>query len=251
MNCVFISDLHIKRPDDLASRIFLEFCHHSHTLHSDKVFLLGDIFDTLIGSHPEYIKKYSFFFEEIEKLLALDKEVIFVEGNHDFHFKGILDKYFAHTPRYSDNFRYLSHGECLMMASKKYFFCHGYEVDYFNKYFKRWHKVYSSEAMKFIANKILTFGLITKLAQWASNDSKKRGQKTFDYSQARAKYLEGAKELIKEKDLAGVIAGHTHIHAAHTFPDGTQYFNCGFPQRDKKFISFKDNRFEMINLEVS
>ena len=251
MNCVFISDLHIKRPDDLASRIFLEFCHHSHTLHSDKVFLLGDIFDHLIGSHPEYLKKYAFFFEELEKFLELDKEVIYVEGNHDFHFKGILDKYFSGNARYSSNFRYLTKGESILLGSSKYFFCHGYEVDYFNKYFKRWHKIYSSEYMKFIANHVLSFGMIMKLADWASKDSKRRGSKTFDYDQARAKYLEGAKELIKDKDVSGVIAGHTHIFADHTYPDGKTYHNCGFPMRDKKFLSVKGERFEMINLEVS
>lgn len=251
MNCVFISDLHIKRPEDLASRVFLEFCHHSHTLHADKVFLLGDIFDTLIGSHNEYLKKFSFFFEEIEKLIELDKEIIYIEGNHDFHFKGILDNYFANNKRYPEKFRYLTSGEKIAIGDSKYYFCHGYEVDYFNKYFKRWHKIYSSDTMKFIANKVLSFKMIMSIAEWASKDSKKRGKKTFNYQQAKAKYLEGAKELIQEKEVKGVIAGHTHIFAEHTYPDETHYFNCGFPQRDKKFLSLRDTRFEMISLEVS
>lgn len=251
MDSVFISDLHIKRADDSAAKLLREFFLHSHTLHADKVFLLGDIFDHLIGDHPEFLKKYAFFFEGIEKLLELDKEVVFIEGNHDFHFKRIMDKYFSGNSRYSQNFRYLRSGETIVFGEKKYLFCHGYEVDYFNKYFKRWHKVYTSKWFYFLVTHILSFSMLNKLADWASKDSKRRGSKTFDIEMARAKYIEGAYELIKSNKLDGVIAGHTHIFANHTYPEGQRYFNCGFPLRDKKFLSIRNNEFEMISLEGS
>ncbi len=251
MNYVFISDLHIKRPDDLAARIFREFCLHSHTLHSDKVIFLGDIFDHVVGNHVEYLKKYQFFFEELDKLLALDKEVVFIEGNHDFHIKELFERYLSSNPRYSTNFRYLRKGETLLLGEEKFYYCHGYEVDYFNKYFRRWYRIYSSKWFKFFINYVLTYNIIMKIADWASKDSKRRGQKTFDFNLARVKYIEGAYELIKEKKVDGVIAGHTHIPCTHKYPTNQWYFNCGFPIRDKKFLSFRNQKFEMVNLEVS
>ena len=62
MKCAFISDLHIKTSDDDAAKLFVAFCRSKETLDSNKVILLGDIFDFLVGDHSGYTKKYSFFF---------------------------------------------------------------------------------------------------------------------------------------------------------------------------------------------
>ena len=119
MQFVSISDLHIKKSGDEASKLFLHFCNHEFTKNSDRVYFLGDIFELLIGDHYSYTKKYAFFFEEIVKLLDSGKEVIFLEGNHDFHFKKIAYKYFKkHTENWS-KFRYEKHGEIFETSGKR------------------------------------------------------------------------------------------------------------------------------------
>lgn len=248
MNCVFISDLHIRKSDDRAADLFRRFCSHSKTLNADKIFLLGDIFDHLAGDHPEFLKEYSFFFEALESFLEHDKEVIFVEGNHDFHFQGIIETYLSHHRRYHKKFRYLKGGENIILEGQKYHFCHGYEVDYFNTAFKRWHAIYTSNYFKFFVSKILNFKLFMMIANWASNNSKKRGKKSFEIDKMRMKYLEGAFELSKDLSVQGIIAGHTHIPENHLFSNGVRYINCGFPLRDKQFISFDQTGFNLTSL---
>jgi UDP-2,3-diacylglucosamine hydrolase len=248
MKCAFISDLHINSPEDDAAKIFVAFCRHEKTQKSDRIVLLGDIFDFLVGDHYSYIFKYEFFFKEISKLINSGKEVVFIEGNHDFHFKKAFEKYIkleCHTP---NKFRYLLSGEELILGDKKYLYCHGYEVDYDNMAFKKWYKIYSSKLFKFFTTYLLTFGLIQKMGAWASKDSKKRGKKTFDLPVMKEKYIQGAKALIKERNIQGVIAGHTHIAEFHTFENGTIYLNTGFPVKDKHFIYFNGEKFQKESL---
>lgn len=248
MKCAFISDLHIETPNDKASKIFLDFCRHPETLSAKKVIFLGDIFDLLIGEHSGYIEKYKFFFDEIITLLELGKEVIFIEGNHDFHFKKTITTYIKNTAKNPSAFRYLLGGEEILLNGEKYYYCHGYEVDYHNKYFKRWYNVYSSFVFKVFISNILPFFVIQKLGDWAAKNSKKRGKKAFDYDEMKEKYLEGAKALIAEKKLKGVIAGHTHVPELHIYENDTLYINNGFPVRDKFFIFFNGVEFKKIIL---
>lgn len=243
MKCAFISDLHIKSSYDDATDLFMKFCKNSNVQSCQKIILLGDIFDLMIGDHFNYTKKFPFFFEEITKFLDSGKEVIFIEGNHDFHFEQTCRKYFKKNSNNSEKFRYLKSGENIVLNDKVYFYCHGYEVDYFNKYFKRWYKVYSSIWFKILTTYILNFYLIQKLGEWASKDSKKRGKKTFDYGKMKEKYLVGAKALLEEVKVDGIISGHTHIPEFHTYEDGKIYLNPGFPTRDRYFIYFDGKVF--------
>jgi len=249
MKCVFISDLHIKEAGDNASNLFLSFCRHEETLTSDKIFFLGDIFDLLIGNHEEYLEQYQFYFKEITILLDKNIEVFFVEGNHDFEFKSVAESYMKENSKSWENYKYLVTGEYINLNQEKYYFCHGYEVDYFNKHFKRWFKVYTSDLFRFFISRIFSHSLIQNLGKKASGNSKKRGRKSFDFNEMRRKYLLGAKALIKDKKVKGVIAGHTHVAAFETFDNGIQYFNCGYPIKDKFFVYFNGKSFDKIKIK--
>jgi len=248
MKCAFISDLHIKNSNDDAVKVFMAFCSHSKTLDADRVIFLGDIFDFMVGAHTVYTNKYSFFFERILKLIDSGKEVVFVEGNHDFNFKKVALNYFKEHTANAHNFRYLTGGEDIVLNNETYFYCHGYEVDYYNEHFKRWYRVYTSWWFGVFTTYILPFFVIQKLGDLASSDSKKRGMKSFNYDEMKKKYLVGAQSLIKEKKIKGIIAGHTHVPEFKTFEDGTQYLNPGFPSRDKFFLFFNGIKFEKIDL---
>jgi len=246
MKYSFISDLHINDSDDESALILERFINHEKVSDSNVVVFLGDIFDLLIGEHDPYTQKYSLFFKSIAGFIADGKEVVFVEGNHDFHFEKTIKKYLLTQVQNHQNFHYLREGKILNLNGNKYYYCHGYEVDYYNIHFRRWFKIYTSSIFNFLISKVLTYSLIQRLGAWASQNSKKRGKKTFNYEQMRAKYLEGAKELIREKKVKGVIAGHTHVEEFWTFPDGSIYLNCGFPAKHKHFIHYNGTEFEKV-----
>ena len=248
MKYVFISDLHIKTSNDDAAKFFEKFCLAPEVQSADKIVFLGDIFDLLIGEHHEYTQKFSFFFKNVSDFLDAGKEVVFIEGNHDFHFEKVFNSYLSKNCKFPEKFSYLKKGKFFEYEKKRYYYCHGYEVDYFNKYFKRWYRIYSSSFFKFFVNWILNFGLIQKLGDWASKDSKRRGKKSFDFDQMKQKYIDGSKALIDELQVTGVICGHTHIPEFKFFDDERFYLNIGFPVRDKLFAYFNNGEISTVKL---
>ncbi len=243
MKSVFLSDLHIQNKDDQSSLIFHKTLESPELSAADSLFLLGDIFDLCIGNHKQYIDKYDFFFKALKRLEDAGKKIYFIEGNHDFHLSDIFKSAKL-------NVEYLKKGKVFQFAGKSFFVCHGHEVDYYNIYFKRWYRIYSSKWFSFLVSYIFPFKLIEYLGAKASQDSKKRGQKTFNKDEMEKKYLIGAQALIKEKQLDGVICGHTHIKANIQFDDKTQYFNLGFPSKGKEFLFFDGENFRFISLSV-
>ena len=247
MICSFISDIHVETNEEAKGKLLQAFFQNPKVQKSNRIYFLGDIFDALIGEHTEYLEEFSFFFEKIVELLDAGKEVVFIEGNHDFHFENIANKRISKSNN-KHNFHYLKKGEILHLDNNNYFVCHGYEVDYYNIYFKRWYKVYSSKIFRFIVSYIFTFKFIRNSATKASQNSKKRGGKYFNFKEMEAKYLKGAEQLIIDKDVKGVIAGHTHIKAFHQFENETVYINNGFPLKDKVFTYFDGKKFELCKI---
>lgn len=245
MKCAFISDLHIKEQDDLASEKLTNFFSHEAVQNCDEIYLLGDIFEYMVGEHKQYTQKYYHFFEAIVESLNRGKKIIFIEGNHDFHFERTITNYLIRHTKNHHNFSYRCDSLILLAGNKRYFVCHGYEVDYYNKYFKKWHRIYTSRFMKFFVSYVLPFQFIQKLGELASKDSKRRGRKTFDYNKMKAKYLFGAKALITRENVDGIIGGHTHIKESHVFEDGTCYYNVGYPKRDGHFLYLDESEFKM------
>lgn len=252
MEISFFSDLHIQKPGDFADQLFERFCQNSNVQKSTHILLLGDMFDILIGEHQEYTVKYHHFFEQILQLLEAGKTVFYLEGNHDFHIQKTLEDFVSKNSRHSENFLYRKKGETLILNKKKFHFCHGHEVDYNNQAFKRWYGIYTSKHFNFLTSKILPYSLIEFLGEKAAGNSKKRGKKVFDLKLAKGKYIAGAKLFIDEKKIDGVICGHTHIQESHTYPDGSVYYNCGFPRKNQNFLHYNEEKgFSFLSLEES
>lgn len=87
---LFIADAH-----ESAKR--KEFFHFLQALKTEKIqtsqlFLMGDMFDLLIGEVENCVKKYQSYINLLEEL-AQRIEVFYFEGNHDFR----LEKVFLHV----------------------------------------------------------------------------------------------------------------------------------------------------------
>ena len=89
-----ISDVHVKTSGDPAEVLLLSFLRNEDVQSSDIIFLLGDIFDLMIGPHSQYFVRFQNFFQEIRRLLLKGKKICYVEGNHDFHIKNLYKKFF-------------------------------------------------------------------------------------------------------------------------------------------------------------
>ncbi len=79
MKFVAISDVHIKHSQDDASRLLVKFLNHSEVKNSEKIFLLGDIFDLMCGPHEEYFERFNDVFSAIESHISAGREVHYSE----------------------------------------------------------------------------------------------------------------------------------------------------------------------------
>lgn len=249
MKIAFISDLHIKSVGDTAHKTLNKFFENPLVKECTDIYLLGDIFDLLVGDHHEHILEYKEVFISICEQLDSGKNVFYIQGNHDFRFEKQLLSFIKKNSQYDKNFNFLVEGHIREIDGKRVYICHGDEVDFYNNAFKRWKRVYTSEGFNFFVSRVLSYKALKHIGDWASGNSKSRGSKTFDKELAKQKYIEGAKALISKMQVAGVVSGHTHIEEHKIYKDGTFYINNGFPARDKKFIiSSKEKGFELVSI---
>ena len=86
---IFITDAHYNKPKGETALLELLQKIAADKIETPQLFLLGDIFDALFGGVP-YTAIYNAEIIELIKKIATTKEVIYLEGNHDFQ----LHKFF-------------------------------------------------------------------------------------------------------------------------------------------------------------
>ena len=91
MKAIFLSDAHLRRPEDKNYQLLLDFLDRQKDL--DALFLLGDIFEFWIGYKHLAFTAYIPLLEKLRQLSESGTKLFFVEGNHDFH----LGPYFTET----------------------------------------------------------------------------------------------------------------------------------------------------------
>lgn len=57
MKYAVISDVHVKHPGDNAEKLLLTFLRNDEVRSSDAIFLIGDIFDLMVGPHSQYFSR--------------------------------------------------------------------------------------------------------------------------------------------------------------------------------------------------
>lgn len=244
-----ISDVHVGKTGHSHYQTLLKFLDHPKTRASSMVALLGDVFDHLTGEHLEYGEKYREFFEKISEHLQEGRTVLFLEGNHDFHFektfKDILRPMVGNKAM--ELFIYERGIFTARVGKKKVALCHGDQMDESNPAYKRWKTIYTSKTFGFFISKVLTFSMVESIGAKAANNSRQRGSSSFDPVKEKAKYRAAASEMLQNNQWDYLVAGHTHI-ADEYEKEGKTYFNIGFPPRDKSFLMLGPDGAERISL---
>lgn len=83
MKAIFLSDAHLRQPEDKNYQFLLDFLNQQKDL--DALFLLGDIFEFWIGYKYLAFTAYIPLLEKLRQLSESGTKLFFVEGNHDFH----------------------------------------------------------------------------------------------------------------------------------------------------------------------
>lgn len=248
----FISDVHIQESDDEAAELFIKFLKTCLNDNAERVFLLGDIFDLMVGPYVEYEQKYWPIFEHFQRLHHSGSQIYFFEGNHDFHLKNFFD---AFEQRHGLNgaIRYIK--EDLFIRTPQGFSAHvshGDDMEIENTGYKVYKKLINNRFVELFAEQILTFNFVEKLGQKASADSKKRNQKRYSKAvqqdHIRNKFRRSAEILAEKIDVDIIIAGHSHYKDDYQTSNGTRYMNNGYALQSKSFIRSDESGLRFIEL---
>lgn len=250
MSIVSFSDLHYSHKYPESKRVWGLFCRHPKVMSANTVILLGDMFDLMIGGKKQYLDYYKDFFSDLKTFIQSGKKVIFVEGNHDFHIENVFKSFLKSNNLDVKLFEYYKDEFVIKCGEENILFCHGDIVDETNESFKKWKKIYRNKLFEFFTNYILPFFVIRKVGERASQDSKNRNSRAFNYDKSKQLYRNGAESVLNQFSVKILVTGHTHIIDKIKTGSGL-YINNGFPQKDETFIEISSSGCELISLTGS
>lgn len=125
-NAIFIADSHHNRLyQNTLDSLFIELLN----LKKCQIFLMGDIFDFLVGPVTQSIRDNQYTLELLREL-SLKHEIYYLEGNHDFllktipYFKNIYYFPISSQPvlcKFNNKNAYLAHGDIFLSWHYKFF----------------------------------------------------------------------------------------------------------------------------------
>ncbi|MDR0468185.1 MAG: UDP-2,3-diacylglucosamine diphosphatase [Campylobacteraceae bacterium] len=216
----FIADAH---ESEVKRRVFGKFLDeiYSGKLKPTQLFLMGDIFDVLIGTDKFCTLLWDSYIKKIDEI-AKNIEVFYFEGNHDFDLQRIFS-YVKVIPLQSQPSLFICN-------DKKFLLSHGDSFDKFS------YKIYT----KFIRSKI-TISLLN-IFQKLSNCkitrdlSKKLEKKNICTKMSSFEKIVEEK-MDKYKDCDYVVEGHYHQNVSFTFKNKT-YINLASFACENIYYSF-------------
>ena len=120
MRKVFIADAHLTCETDENYRLLLNFLAELPG-NTDTLFILGDLFEFWIGYPEVHFTHYLPVLEQLRRLHEKKVEIVYLEGNHDFH----MGPFFQETLK-ARVFR----GPAIFdLDGKKVYLCHGDQVN--------------------------------------------------------------------------------------------------------------------------
>jgi UDP-2,3-diacylglucosamine hydrolase len=241
MKFVAISDVHIKEKGDDSYHLFLQFLRHPLTQQSDKIFLLGDIFDLLVGGHLEYYKRFESLFDEIVSLIKSGKKVIQLEGNHDFHFVDLI--YFIKNKHQLKDEDWLYSTEPVFLNSEGIMLAHGDEIEIENPKYQQYRSLIRSDFINLLANTLVPFRIVDKIGRRASEKSREVNSNRYDghsdNEKVKERFRRMFKELQVEHQLKNLVCGHSHCADFFETDDGI-YVNNGYFPKTRLFTYYEN-----------
>ena len=204
----FFSDLHL--PSEANSKneqLLISYLKNLRKNHYTDLVFLGDIFDLMVGPFDFWKERHKNFFEEISAWTQNERQVYWVQGNHDFYLEDLLDQLGVQC---SDNDIDIS------FDGKRLYLAHGDLVD--EKYLK-WRNQTRSPAFRALLSSIpekIAEKLIVRIGNKLSQKSRKKTQRPHPNEIEKIQSL--YRSFSSEKwghGFNGVCLGHSHIDDLH------------------------------------
>jgi UDP-2,3-diacylglucosamine hydrolase len=211
MRKIFIADAHLQNETDENYRLLLEFLA-GLSGNTDTLFILGDLFEFWIGYPENPFSHYAPVLEQLRRLRERNVEIVYFEGNHDFH----MGPFFEKTLRA----RVCCGPAEFDLDGKKVYLCHGDQIN---------RADYSYLLLRALLHNRLTKALVPlvppAVASWIAE---RMGRGSKQYHGTRRNKWNYAAILRKFADARfqegydAVVSGHFHLPLLERTEDGRE-----------------------------
>jgi UDP-2,3-diacylglucosamine hydrolase len=234
----FVSDIHIKWPNDERHKKFLSFLDLVLKKGASHLFILGDLFEFFYGKPDYIVKKYHGIFNKLEELSLSGVKIHYLYGNHDFSF-GHIASFISVEEQIS----------AIELGGKKLSAFHGDGIDPSDVKYRILKRFLRGKLFWLFASIIpdpVLYGLASLFSGLSRNiNLSTRSKKLSGWEPYRQKAL----SLLENSDLDMVVYAHTHVAELSILkevltPSSTcqkVYVNTGFFGRDGTYCMMSDD----------
>ncbi len=201
---LFVSDIHIKSPNDERAGLFRRFVVHCQAKPPEHLFLVGDIFDLWVADRDYFVDAYREIIDDLMKLKRLGTQIHYFEGNHDLDLRLYWERKLGFDV----------HGEAAFfeLDGKTVRVEHGDQMDPDDRgyLFLRW--LLRTPVLRFLG-RFLPNGFVAWLggrASVASRDYTTNVKSTTE-DETRAKIRAHAVKVFSERPFDYLVSGHVHV----------------------------------------
>jgi UDP-2,3-diacylglucosamine hydrolase len=233
MRALFLADAHLNNPDDPNYQYLLSFLE-GQLGRVDTLVLLGDIFEFWVGYRHTVFAAYIPILELLDRYRRKGTQLVFVEGNHDFH----LGAYF----RDHLGARVLPEGGGIELNGQKVFLAHGDLANPEDRGYRVLRRILRSLPVRLLI-RILPPDLVWDIAARASRQSKLSRHKKDRRGPIREILLKYAL-AIKSRGYRVIVTGHFH-QPFHEIMDDHELVALGDWINQFSYAVCEDGRFEL------
>lgn len=212
MNAIFLSDAHLRSPQDKNYQLLLKFLDQQKDL--DHLFLLGDIFEFWLGYRHVVFSAYVPLLEKLRQLKNQGTKLYFVEGNHDFN----MGSYFAEELKCT----VIPDQQLVKIDNQSIFICHG-DLLKADRGYRLLRSFWRSRPARALAH-IIHPDLVWTFALWLSNKSSKN--KPNRVHRDPSPYLAELSQSALIGNAQAIVCGHYHYPVASQY-NGIQLLALG------------------------
>ena len=203
MTTLFISDLHLTPDRPATSSQFSSFMR-GPARHSERLFILGDLFEYWIGIDAIELLGLGALLQEISDLVASGTEVLFIAGNRDF----LVGNDFAERTGIS----ILADGSLIDLGARPALVMHGDSLCTDDTDHQAFRRMVLNPAWQagFLSRPLEERVELAKEARLLSTES--TSQKSMDIMDVNSQTVT---DIMKRHDVDLLIHGHTHRPKIH------------------------------------
>jgi len=211
MEAYFLSDIHLKQPDESNALVLLDFLGRlGPGIQATHLFLLGDIFDFWLGGHPYFIRQFPPIVDHLRRMVASGVEVHYFEGNHDLYLRDF----------WQGQLGLRVHGEARLfqLGGWKVRVEHGDLSDPADRGYRFLHWLLRTPVIAHAGSR-LPGSVLALIGRFASHTSRRytSQHKTISDEQARRTVRRHAEKVFREEPFDLIVTGHVHVRDDYAF----------------------------------